>query len=66
MVALRREEGIEYRCDTVMVPLSEVARRERRLPEEFRDDFAADITPAYLRYARPLVGDVPAHARLVR
>lgn len=66
MVALRREEGAEYRCDTVLIPLNEVARRERQLPDAFRDDISADIRPAYLEYARPLVGNVPAHARLVR
>lgn len=66
MVALRREEGLEYRCDSVLVPLSEVARRERQLPDEFRDNMAANIKPAYLDYARPLVGSVPGHARFVK
>jgi 6-phosphofructokinase 1 len=66
MVAFRREEGTEYRCDTVLVPLNEVARRERKLPDEFRDDASANIKPAYVNYARPLIGSVPGHARFLR
>jgi 6-phosphofructokinase 1 len=65
MVALRRQEGPGYRCDTVLVPLIEAARRERKLPETFRQESSADVTRAYLDYARPLVGLVPAHARFI-
>jgi ATP-dependent phosphofructokinase / diphosphate-dependent phosphofructokinase len=66
MVGLRREDGPDYRCDTVLVPLAEVARRERKLPDEFQDESGVDVTAAYLQYARPLVGSIPAHARLTR
>lgn len=64
MVALRREEAPHYHCETVLVPLEQVARRERALPDEFRDQSGSNVTPAFLDYAGPLVGTVPAHVRL--
>lgn len=64
MVALCREEAPQYHCETALVPLEQVARRERHLPQEFRDESGSNVTPAFLRYAGPLIGTVPAHSRL--
>ncbi len=44
--------------------LDAVARRERLLPAEFISTTGNDVTAAFLEYARPLVGPVPAYARL--
>lgn len=64
MVGLRRGDGPEYTCETILTPLEEVARKERPLPAEYMDAGARFATEAYLRYAKPLVGPVQRHARL--
>ena len=66
MVALTREQDVgAYSCSTVLRPLKETARRERRMPESFLSISGGDVTPAYLEYASPLIGEVKAHARLI-
>jgi 6-phosphofructokinase 1 len=64
MVALAREDGPEYRCGTILVPLEEVALRERCLPPQFADYEKKFVSEAYLRFAKPLVGKVESYARL--
>ncbi len=64
MVTLLRQPGPLYACATGLAPLAEVARVERRLPPEFLDENGT-ITPAFVAYARPLIGGVlPPYARL--
>lgn len=65
---LRASDGVAepYRSATNLIPLAEVARRERTLPAAFLAESGADVTPAYLDYARPLIGRVEPHARLTR
>ena len=63
MVALRREPG-SCISSTALVPLREVARRERPLPSEFLSESGNDITAAFLAYAKPLVGDMKRFPRL--
>lgn len=63
MVALARENAPEYHCETILVPLEDVARTERKVPPEFIDSERRFVTEAYLRYARPLIGNVQPHAR---
>jgi len=57
MVTLQRETGPTYRCATGLAPLGDVANAERLLPREYVTDDGSDVTPAFLNYARPLVGD---------
>ncbi len=57
MVTLVRDADEPYRCSTGLAPLAAVANRSRELPPEFVGPSAADpITPAFARYARPLLG----------
>ena len=63
MVALRRESSVPYVSSTFLAPLEDVARRERQMPPEFLCPSGHDVTPAYLDYARPLVGPIAPHAR---
>ena len=65
MIGLVRNDSREnYDCSTSLVPLPDVARFERKMPAAFLADSGADITPAFMEYARPLIGPVEPHARL--
>jgi len=66
MISLVRGPGPEYHCYTGLVPLEQVANRERPLPPEYMaDNPEQGVTEAFLAYARPLIGPpLPAHARL--
>ncbi len=56
MVTLVREEGPGYNCITSLAPLSEVANKERTLPGEYLRADTDFIQPAFVEYARPLIG----------
>jgi 6-phosphofructokinase len=63
MVALRREPG-DCSSYTKLVPLRDVARRERPMPAEFLSESGNDVTARFLSYAKPVVGEVQAFPRL--
>lgn len=63
MVALQRGSGLRYACTATLEPLEKVARKERPLPPEFLGESGRDITPEFLEYADPLVGDVRCFPR---
>ncbi len=65
MVALKRAPGAEYAVSTGLVSVAEVAGKERPLPDAFLNHAGNFVTPAFLDYARPLLGEpLPAYARL--
>jgi 6-phosphofructokinase 1 len=64
MVSLERGKGRGYACGTGTVPLSEVAARSKPMPPELINAEGNGVTPAFLDYARPLVGELPSYARL--
>ena len=65
MVTLIRESNDPYRCTTGLAPLEAVAHAEKKVPDEFISDEGNDITPAFLEYARPLLGGpLPSFVRL--
>jgi len=65
MVTLERVSQDPYRCETGLAPLAEVANAERPVPDEFISESGNDVTPAFIDYARPLIGGpLPAYARL--
>jgi 6-phosphofructokinase len=67
MVALKRVCDDPYQCETTVVPLQEVANRERLLLDSYISERGNDVTFAFLDYARPLIGrPLPALARLVK
>jgi 6-phosphofructokinase 1 len=57
-VAMRRVGGGEYRVETFLTPLSTVAKETKHMSAEFITD-GNNITPAFEKYARPLVGKLP-------
>ncbi|MCJ7822791.1 MAG: 6-phosphofructokinase [Armatimonadetes bacterium] len=65
MVTLVRVSQNPYRCETGLAPLAEVANAERPVPDEYISESGNDVTPAFIDYARPLIGGpLPAYARL--
>ena len=63
MVAIRRVAGAAYRSEMETVPLEEIAGIERRFPAEWMTPERNDVTPAFLEWARPIVGEVTPHPR---
>jgi len=65
IITLIREGEDPYRCTTGLAPLTAVANGERRLPDHFLTDEGTMVTEAFVRYARPLIGDpLPSRGRL--
>ncbi len=65
MVTLERVSRSPYRCETGLAPLENVANAERPVPDEFINENGDHVTPAFLDYARPLIGaPLPPYARL--
>ena len=65
MITLVRVSQNPYRCETGTAPLEAVANAERPVPNEFIAEAGNDVTPAFLEYARPLIGGpLPTYARL--
>lgn len=65
MVTLVRTKSDPYECETGLVGLEEVALKTRRVPDEFIHKDSNFVSDAFLKYARPLIGDpLPEYARL--
>ena len=65
MVTLVRAPGARYACETGLADLDQIANTQKLLPPEFLDATGTGMTPAFLEYARPLIGDpLPGHASL--
>ncbi|HNX68056.1 MAG TPA: diphosphate--fructose-6-phosphate 1-phosphotransferase [Candidatus Omnitrophota bacterium] len=56
MVGFERKAGETYGISYRAVPLDRIPNRERYLPPEFFDAGKAMITPAFAKYALPLLG----------
>ena len=52
-----------YVASTGLAALSKVAFLERTLPAEYRNAEGNDVTPAFLAYAAPIVGEIEAYPR---
>jgi uroporphyrinogen decarboxylase len=65
-IAIRRQAGRRYRVELRCVPLDQVARETRAMPSKFINRAGNDVTQAFLDYARPLVGPLPAIGHLRR
>ena len=57
--AIRRVEGDGYEVDYFMTELENVAKRTKKLPAECISEQGNDVTQAFLKYAAPLVGELP-------
>ncbi|MGA2034233.1 MAG: 6-phosphofructokinase, partial [Thermoguttaceae bacterium] len=57
MATILRNPGETYSVRYDKVPLAEVANSERNFPAPWIAPSGCDVTDAFVRYARPLVGD---------
>lgn len=65
MVTLERINSPQYQVKTGLVELEKVANKIRRFPEEFINKEQNFVTPVFLSYFAPLVGEaLPRYARL--
>lgn len=64
MVSFERAPGDAYECRYVAVPLLKVNEGKQTMPDRFIDDENSFVTPAFLDYLRPLVGELPEMGRL--
>lgn len=65
IITLLRQDEPTYHCTTGLAALSEVANIQRLLPMHFLDESATMVTPAFLDYALPLIGEaLPTYPQL--
>jgi ATP-dependent phosphofructokinase / diphosphate-dependent phosphofructokinase len=64
MISLERAPGPDYGVTAGLRPLEEIAGVERAFPLEWIASGGNDVAPAFLDYARPLLGPMRYHARL--
>jgi 6-phosphofructokinase 1 len=55
MVAFERGRGPEYRCETTLVDLGEVANKEKTIPREWINKEGHGLNEEFIQYARPLI-----------
>jgi len=57
MVTIQRAPGPVYRAEYGVIPLSEVAGKDRPFPKKWIASSQTDVTDDFLRYAQPLLGE---------
>lgn len=55
MVGFKRAEGSAYKCETVLLPLAEVANKEKVVPAEWINKEGNNVTQACIDHILPLV-----------
>ena len=65
MATILRDDGPRYQVRYDKVPLAEVANSQRTFPKRWIAETGNDVTDAFVRYARPLVGDDMLHLPMV-
>ncbi len=63
-VTINRKEGKEYDIEFGITDLKNVARVSREMPDEFISPDGNYVTDAFIKYARPIVGELPETGKL--
>jgi 6-phosphofructokinase 1 len=59
MVGFSCKRGGQYSCETVLVPLSDVANAEKTVPDEWINAEGNNVTNGFIDYALPLIAGEP-------
>ncbi len=62
--AIKRAPGKIYKTWIERTELRNVAKETRHMPDEFINAAGNDVTPAFIKYAAPIVGPLPKIGRL--
>ncbi len=65
-VAIQRAEGETYQISYAIAPLATVAKHTREVPDDYINAAGNNVTPAFLAYARPIIGALPVTARFTQ
>ncbi|MDF2524758.1 MAG: 6-phosphofructokinase, partial [Clostridiales bacterium] len=57
MVGFERQEGNEYKCKTILIPIEEVMLHEKKLPDNYINQRGNDVTEDFIKWCKPLIGD---------
>ncbi len=58
-IGIRRKKTKKYAVEYVAMPVADAAKYTRSVPKAFIAKNGHDVTPAFVEYAKPLVGDLP-------
>jgi 6-phosphofructokinase 1 len=64
MVTIERKSDDPYEVVYGRVPLSEVAIAARPMPAEFFNEYGNNVSDSFIRYMKPLTGEIPGFVRL--
>ncbi|MDA3799157.1 MAG: 6-phosphofructokinase [Kiritimatiellae bacterium] len=64
-IAIRRVDSDEYKIEYELVPLKNVAKDTKHMAAEFIAENGHDVTPKFIEYLKPIVGDLPEVGKLV-
>lgn len=63
MVGFKRISNEPYSCETIFIPIEEVMMHERKMPKNFINERGNDVTPAFIKWCKPLIGaELPSYA----
>jgi ATP-dependent phosphofructokinase / diphosphate-dependent phosphofructokinase len=62
-IAIKRKPGKKYAVYFERVPLKNVAKETRHMPDKFINKAANDVTQAFIDYAKPIIGKLPPIGR---
>lgn len=62
--AIKRKPGKKYQTWIERTELRNVAKETKHMPDEFISKSGNDVTPAFIAYAKPIVGELPKIGRL--
>ena len=58
-IGIIRGKGKKYEVAFLPRPITDAAKFTRSVPKEYISKNGHDVTPAFLDYAAPIVGDLP-------
>ena len=65
-IAIQRKDGAEYAVEFKRVPLRNVAKETRHMPDEFINEAGNNVTQAFIDYVTPIVGELPKIGKFKR